>query len=1497
MADATESQRTSGPRSRPWGRHLARAAVVLVLLAALCVAGGVAWATRTASGRRAVATWVERGLEGAVDGRVEIGSITGGNLLTRAEVSGLSIREADGQPFLVLEDVSAEYDPLSFLLGRYAFRKVRLERARLVLRQDEDGTWNFDRLFPDDAAAADTTGGTHLSLHDVRVRGGRVEVRTPYESTVPDSQEVWRLERTPEGRTIRTIEVDSLAGRFPLLRIADPDAPLLLDLEDVSGRALAVRQALPVRGADVTAVFRDTVRVWVGGARVGRSSVEGDGWVVPEDPAQYRFDLRAEPLDFRDLQWLPVPAPRLGGGPADLVLRSEGEDFAVDVRHGDVRIADSRVRGDLSVVAAETPRIDTLDVELDPLRLSRVDRILDRPTVVDGYLEGRLRGRGPVDRLHLAGELSARDTAGGSASRIRLAGGVSLFEPNPVHDLRMEVEAFEPKWAGIVTVRPRLAGRARGSLFLDGSPEETMTFSADLVHRSASDSVTRLRAEGRVADRGQEELRLEAEVSPLALDAVDPYLPRVDLRGAVRGTLRTEGDLSALRADAELATAEGELDAAGTFRLAADRVAYDARVAAGRVQLQGWLESAPYTRLNLRGSVRGTGTAPGELEAEVDLTLLPSVVEGAAVDTSHVRFGVQEGVAAVESLDVRTDVGRLRGRGSFGLEEEREGSLSLTGEVTDLASWNRWLVPGRNPVGRDTTVAELFEGFPDEADGTGVAGVGPEEAGPDTLAGRLTVRGAVEGNVEDYSVTGRLRADSLVYGPLAADSVAVAVDAFLAQGMDSLAARAEARGLRFGPRTRLDSAAVRWTHGGPAANRVRLYAGRDTSVEVEGEANVAWTERRKELRLDRLRLRVEPQELRLEEEAAVRWDEEGLTVSDLRLSGGRGVRVRADGRLLGDGRAKFDLQLRNFDLGVVEPLYPLEVDYAGTVDGALQVRGRAEAPEMSGFVTVSQPAYAGVGFDSLAASFQYRERSVDFRSELRGRSGDPVLTADGTVAVNLAFESVEDRIPDDPVDVRLSAERLPLRIVEIATESVREVEGTASGDLRISGTPGSFRYDGRLEATGMSAYLPALNVRYGAERGATRFEGGEARLDSVTLSSSAGGRLLASGTIGLARLTDPALDLTLTARKLRAIDRRDMSLTVDGSGRLSGSYEQPHLQGDVQISNGEVSVTRFMREREVVDLTDPEAYALIDTTLAADQKLLRELRNPFLQNLRAEAQLRVGPGLWLRSPQLDVELAGELRVRMQPDQEQLQLFGPLQLVRGRYRYSAGPYSRQFQIEDGTIEFVGTPGVNPNLDVTARYRTRDPSGTLLTIQLHVGGTLINKRLTLSSDAQISESDQICYLLFGSPCVQLAGVSQGGGAGLTQTVQEQLVGTVGSQLSSFLVADTWLDYATVQTSSLYGGAASGGGRADFLSSSFFTGTEVEAGKYLGQDVFVSVTYPLGSDLPGATLEWQFRRNWTLEARSENRFGRGRFSLGVGAFDTRRLWGLFLFREWGF
>lgn len=1516
------SDRTRGSGGGPWLpralRGLGQGTAVLLGLVLLALAGGLVLASQTTTGRRAATGFLESTLREAVQGRVEVGRMTGGNLVTRAVLERVSIADTAGRPFLDLRDVRVEYNPLGFLTGDVHLRRMRAGRLELALLQDRDGSWNFDRIFGGDEeeAAGDTADadGLRLRVTDAVVGGGRIEVRTPWDgpgapgpASEGDEAPVWRLEEGPEGIE-RVIELEGVRGSLPLLRLAEPDRPMRIEASGVRARVLAVSQPLELEALDATATFGDTVRVELPAVRTADSRLSGGGHVVPADPPRYRFELDADPLAFAELRWLPVPVPAAGGGEGRLVLRTaaDPEVTAVEVSEGVFRSGSSRAEGRFTLHLEETPRFEDVALRMSPLELGLYRRLTGAAEGPDGTVEGSVAGAGPVDLFRLDASLRLRrptgggggadtvagapaaDTAAGASgpSRVELDGGVGLTgEPRALRDLAVELEAFEPRWTRLLGIDTRQGGRVDGRLELDRTPGGRVAFTADLGHRAAGSEGSQVAGEGSFApgDTARVDLRLRA--SPLSLSVLDPWFPALDMVGTVEGDGTLAGTLSSLDASADLRTPRGRLQFDGSFDLAARRRTYDARLTAREIQLRQWIRGGPRTRLDVTGRVRGRGTDPDSLEATFDLEVLPSRFHGARLDSSLLRFSVRGGRASVDTFAVRSDVGTLRGRGGFGLTEDEGGSLFLDLEVPDLSTWNRWTVPGRRAAG-DTTARDLFAAFPeDEADGD-PDGEEDGEAVPDTLAGSLSVRGVVDGNLASFGFGGSVSGRATRWGEAAADSLRVTVSTADVRSMDSLVVEGRGHGIGWGAH-RADSASFRLVRTGEDRGRLRLDARREGRGRLGARAEVLWTPDRREARLEELVLETAPQTLELAGPATVTHDSSGLSVRDLDLSGRAGGRLRADGTVPTTGRSSLDLAARELDLGGLVGLVRPGLPVRGTLTATARVRGTADEPTLEAELQATEPGWRGLGYDSLTATLDYRDRRAEGRMALL-HGGRALVRAEGTVRADLALREVEDRLPEDPMELTVTADSLPLALLLLPGESLQEVEGEAVGRVEVRGSPGSPRLSGRMEVRDGAARVVPLGVVLRDVAGRIGFEGSELRLDSLGMASNRGGRATVSGTVGLAELTDPSLDLELRADRLRALDRRRVSLAVDGRGRLTGRYRAAELTGSFRLSNGTIRVREFMQQGEAVDLTDPELQALVDTTGLAERRILARVRDPFLQNLRTDVAVTLGPDLWLRSPELDVEVAGELDVRMGRARDDVTVFGEARLVRGTYRFSGarGVISRQLRITSGRIEFVGTPGGNPNLDVTAAHQVRAEGGTIR-VEARITGTMLEPTLSLSSVPPLSESDQVCVLLLNSPC---------GAPGAGDLARSQLLGRVGAELSSVLAAEVGFDYLELRGGGQRG-AAEGGDGAAGDEGSFFSQTEVEAGWYLSPEVFLTVTYPVGNRFPAGSLDWRFSEGWSVELLSELRYGRG---LGGGAasnLERERTWGLFLFREWSF
>ncbi len=1487
-----------------FGRISFTAVGISLLVAAVLIAA----LSQTVVGRQMAADYAERALSGVIDGEVRIGPIIGGNLISRVHLAHLSIMTHEGVRFVDADSVRLQFNPLSFLLQSFRIRNMEAQRLHLNLEQDAAGSWNFDRLFSGDDSGGDESGAegaesapgsTRVLLSDLKVVNGRIRVRTPWDDPATrrrrtgSDQTIWRVLQTGPRRWERVIELDSLAGSFPLVRLVDPLRPMRFELSQISAVARAVTQDLTVRRFDGNVTFRERVDIEIERLEFEQSQLSGTGYVVPTNPTQYRFDLEARPFAFAEMQWLPIPKPNRGDGTADISLFTRGRTVMVDLRGGDVHVDDSRVTGGFRLALDNPARFESMDLNLQPLRIALLDEILVRDSLIDGYIRGPVRGSGPIDLLQLDAELQLSDLDGDTPeSEALVRGRLSIGEPRQLDGLQVNFRNFEPRWTGVIGLPTTLGGRLEGRAEFNGHVGGDITFTSDVEYRTAEAGASRLTGGGSVGFDDPLTMNVQFEVDPLSLTVVDPYVPGLDLVGDVRGPILASGSLSDLQIVADLRTPRGRLNFDGRFDVSSEEKAYDATLLASDIQLRQWATGLPSTQLALRGRVEGVGTDPRTLRARFDLEILPSLFEGARVDSSLLRFSMEDGMARVDTFAIRTDVGSVDGFGVFGLAEDRSGSLILDLAAPDISTWNRWVVPGRQQPGVDADVDDLFAEF--EVGPQNLTD-GPAETIRDTLAGSLAARGVLFGNIHDYSFGGRLIGLDTSFGSVGADSLQMTVDIADPTVLDTLVVRTTAWGAAAA-RVSSDSLFVRWQRIGPADSDLEFFSRRDSTVELDVHMRLHWTETLRRVDADRLSLRVGSEWLRLAAPTRLQWGDAGLAVRDLRLIASSGGVIAAHGTLPDSGSANLSVSVRDIRLQDLFSLADSLPAIEGTVQADLQMAGTVGSPQWDLRFDVQNPGLAGLSYPLIDGRLQYRDRAVTLGMSVR--DAERLLArAEGTIRADLAFEKRERRLLDDPVDVKVIADSLPMNPIELAFETLEDVEGYVRGEVVIGGRPGAFDYRGSLTFEDVESTLPALGIRLLNIRGDVAFEGSDAVPDTVRFTSSAGGSGFVTGRVGLSTLTNPEFDLDIGMEGLRAMERRQLTMTLTGAGNLAGTYKQPILTGAFRVSDGELRGDYFLRQRRVVDLTDPEVFALIDTTTAGERNLLRRAQNPFLQEILLNVQLTVGPSYRVRSREYEVELVGDVDIQMQRSTDLLIASGVLQLTRGKYQYFAGRgedltsvYSRQLQVSGGTVTFVRTPGLDPILAIRAEYPTRSDVGPL-TIYLDIGGTSRSPELHLSSNPQVPESDLLCLLLFSASC---AGAGTEGGQFAENIVREGILGTVGTQFSQVLVGDIGLvDYADFRSTGLGRYGSSSGSTSPLL-----VGTEVEVGRYLGRNLFVRVRQPLGGgQLPSAALEWNFYPGWQLEANAEDRFQRLSILSSLSNVDTKRSYGLFLKREWSF
>jgi translocation and assembly module TamB len=235
----------------------------------------------------------------------------------------------------------------------------------------------------------------------------------------------------------------------------------------------------------------------------------------------------------------------------------------------------------------------------------------------------------------------------------------------------------------------------------------------------------------------------------------------------------------------------------------------------------------------------------------------------------------------------------------------------------------------------------------------------------------------------------------------------------------------------------------------------------------------------------------------------------------------------------------------------------------------------------------------------------------------------------------------------------------------------------------------------------------------------------------------------------LADLTRPVLEVDLHARDARVLRNAKGSLVASGDVEVRGPLDTLTVTGQAAITHGVVHIPD-PEQRNLISTQDPAIFAVIDTATA--RSLDVALPSPTMQNLRLDVDLDVRRGVFARSPDANVEVYGNLGVRVEPvTRGKFAVSGALFTDQGYYTF----LSKRFVITRGSVRFTGEPDPNPVLQVLATYEVRQAGRAPLDIRVVIGGTLDRPNIALESESQptLSQSDLIAFLAFGQSSTAL------------------------------------------------------------------------------------------------------------------------------------------------
>ncbi|HEX2209578.1 MAG TPA: translocation/assembly module TamB, partial [Longimicrobium sp.] len=1277
------------------------------------------------------------------------------------------------------------------------------------------------------------TGTASFALNARSQEGGRTLWRfTDARVAILDSRAGGRV-TVLTGPGIEPVFSDTRISLDPL-RLADLETLGYVDrlplLGTVSGEiasldALNAGDGGPLR-VDVTASL--TPRDNPGAAPSVLAAAGLVRWAPGEDPLRFSgLRVEARPLRLEHLAgFMERPNEMLRGvinGSA--VVSGSAKDIRIqdgDLAYSVGNAPETVLRG-LSgrFVLGETPRWE-FSARAQPLALATLTELFPALPFRTATLAGPISASGVGDDVRF--DVDLQGAAGGIAAR----GSLTLGDPLRF-DVSGRLDAFRA--SGVLAGTVPLEGALSGTFSARGTAND-FRFAVDMTQGQGSFNLA-----GNLRKRGDApyEFDVAGRVDNFRIGALigRPGL----LPGPVSGPIAVSGGGGQpYRFDVALTGPQGMFDVRGTF-LPGDVPSY---TIAGRVHnldlsaLPG-MAALPATRLTGTLDLQGRGTTPETFEGRVAFDATPgSTVGGIAIETGTVRLTAADGVLNIERLLLAVRGARLEASGTLGLDAAYPGNL-LRFEI-DAPNLGV-LAAVLPPPGR-------YE---------------PE------IAGSLQASGWVAGTLRYPEIAFNARGGGLRWETYAADQLAAQGRLLRGATVWTGNVSVNGAGLAIGNQT-IQSIALEANLAPEAASfGVDLRKDQHTDLrasgilELEGLAVSGVLLREMDLRLRDVHWTLAVPEARLARTAG------GIVIQNLRVartgSASTGF-IEANGVLPTTGEANLTINMQGIEMAELRQLVPTLPEMGGTLALNAAITGPVESPQLVLDATVDRLAYGGLTTDRAAVQGRYDAGVMRLDADVL-MAGRAVLDAEAQVPMDLTLGGMVPGFTlrrGDPLSATIRADSLPLQLIAAAVPAVLEQgEGAAVAMVAVSGTLDNPRVAGTAALGGALTIVP-LGVRWQGIEAALRLDGQTITVERATARTGDNGVANVTGRIILEQLTRPVLELAVRAENFQAIDNQDVaSLQADADVRLTGAFPGAEITGWVQLEDGTIYIPELGQQAEA-DIVDVDVGALGADTVSAGIAQAPGMGGLVPRDLRVV----VGESVWLESGDSRIQIEGELTVYEAAGS--LRVYGSLDAVRGTYVLRVGPVEREFEVVRGTVQFSGTPQLNPRLDIVARHevRTREPGTPDIGVLVNVGGTMQAPTLTLSSETRppLPESELLTLLIFGRRSAELANLP----AEFTQgIILEQLLGGVlTNELEQMCASLRIFDYCRLRARPTGTGFA---GIPQF-GTDIFAYASLEAGREVFEDAFVvfEIVDLLTNPKLGVSGEWQATRTWTLRGAWE-------------------------------
>lgn len=450
--------------------------------------------------------------------------------------------------------------------------------------------------------------------------------------------------------------------------------------------------------------------------------------------------------------------------------------------------------------------------------------------------------------------------------------------------------------------------------------------------------------------------------------------------------------------------------------------------------------------------------------------------------------------------------------------------------------------------------------------------------------------------------------------------------------------------------------------------------------------------------------------------------------------------IEVNGIVTNDLDMDLDLTLNGIQIQPLVSQVYTDREVEGLFSGTVGISGNFDSPRIEAQAKIDSIGIDGSLLGDLVSKADY------FEGYLRLKEGT-LETAEssykftGNLPMNLAFGEVEDRFPNQPIDLRLSAKGNRLVLGEAFIPTIERFVTDFDFDVYFTGSYASPRVTGSgelksgvLKILELESPLTDVYAKLQMENETIRIveasatvpveqTGFEKALKDLAGKKSKGSKskVTASGTMKLLALGDFLYDIKAEGKDFYfKSDQYDINGTADFNLKVSGPTP-PTVSGKINLTGLE------MRE-EFSSFYNPEY---------GPEEMAIEDSSSWNLNLDITAQ----KNLLIKNSEVDAEFKADLHVERNVGI--YNVLGTMEAIRGNYTL----VTQKFKFVSGTMTFQDVTGINPKIDfiVSTRVRGQVREASFTEVELQITGTLFEPTINATSGSGLSKEDVLRLLV--------------------------------------------------------------------------------------------------------------------------------------------------------